>query len=275
SPDQVATLHAIREAAARNGVALSLIDRAAVAALEPEVRAEAALLSPRSGIVDSHALMLSLQGDLEACGGMVALSTPILAGRVAEDGVHLRTGGAEPMDLACRTLVNAAGLHAPDLARTLQGFPEAYVPRPHLAKGTYFGLVGVRAPFRRLVYPVPEPGGLGIHATIDLGGQVRFGPDVQWIDRVDYSVDASRRPAFEAAIRTYWPGLPDGALEPSYAGIRPKISGPGEPAADFMVQGPRDHGVPGVVNLFGIESPGLTSCLALADLVAATAQGGG
>jgi L-2-hydroxyglutarate oxidase LhgO len=271
--DQIATLHALRDSAARNGVALDLIGKAEAAALEPQVRCEAALWSPRSGIVDSHALMLAYQGDLEAHGGMVALSTPILRGSVTGDGIVIETGGPEPMTLACRTLVNAAGLHAPELARSIAGFPIERVPRDHLAKGTYFSLVGVRQPFRHLVYPVPEPGGLGIHATLDLGGQVRFGPDVQWIDRIDYAVDDSRRPAFERAIRTYWPGLPDGALEPSYAGIRPKISGPGEPAADFMIQGPADHGVPGLVNLFGIESPGLTASLAIADHVAATLQG--
>ncbi len=273
-PGQVGTLHALKATAERNGVAdLRLIDRAEAGELEPQVRCEAALFSPRSGIVDSHGLMLAYQGDLEARGGMVALSTPIAGGAVSGSGIRIETGGAEPMSLDCDLLVNAAGLHAPDLARTLAGFPAAHVPRAYLAKGTYFSLVGVRQPFRHLVYPVPEPGGLGIHATLDLGGQVRFGPDVQWVERIDYAVDATRRAAFEAAIRRYWPALPDGALEPSYAGIRPKISGPGEPAADFVIQGPDEHGIPGLVNLFGIESPGLTASLAIADEVVARLDG--
>ncbi|KAA2235023.1 NAD(P)/FAD-dependent oxidoreductase [Salinarimonas soli] len=271
--EQIGTLHTLREAAERNGVHdLRWIDQAEAAELEPEVRCVAGLFSPRSGIVDSHALMLAYQGDLEAHGGMVALSTPILGGAVTGNGIRLETGGAEAMTLDCRLLVNSAGLHAPDLARGLEGFPAEHVPVPYLAKGNYFSLVGVRQPFKRLVYPVPEPGGLGIHATLDLAGQVRFGPDVQWVDRIDYTVDASRQAAFEKAIRTYWPGLPDGALQPSYAGIRPKITPPGAAAADFVVQTPADHGVPGIVNLFGIESPGLTSSLAIADYVASSLE---
>ena len=271
--EQIGTLHTLREAAERNGVHdLRWIEHAEAAELEPEVRCAAGLLSPRSGIVDSHGLMLGYQGDLEAHGGMVALSTPILGGAVTEGGIRLETGGAEAMTLDCRLFINSAGLHAPALARLLAGFPIEHVPTPYLAKGNYFSLVGVRQPFKRLVYPVPEPGGLGIHATLDLGGQVRFGPDVQWVDRIDYTVDASRRAAFERAIRQYWPGLPDGVLEPSYAGIRPKIVGPGASAADFVIQGPEVHGVPGVVNLFGIESPGLTSSLAIGDYVAASLE---
>ncbi len=271
---QVGTLHELKASAERNGVMdLRWMDRAEAAALEPQVRCEAALFSPRSGIVDSHGLMLAYQGDLEARGGMVALATPILSGAVSERGIRLETGGPEPMSLDCRILVNAAGLHAPDLARALAGFPAAHVPTAYYAKGNYFSLVGVRPPFGRLVYPVPEPGGLGIHATLDLAGQVRFGPDVQWVDAIDYTVDASRLPAFERAIRHYWPGLPDGALQPSYAGIRPKIVGPGIAAADFVIQGPAEHGVPGLVNLFGIESPGLTASLAIGEHVVGTLEG--
>jgi L-2-hydroxyglutarate oxidase LhgO len=241
--------------------------------LEPELRCVSALLSPSSGIVDSHALMLSFQGDMEAAGGLLALGSPVEGGEATEDGVHLEIGGAQPMEFRARTVVNAAGLAAPAIARSIRGVPPERVPPASMAKGVYFGLSGVRAPFRRLVYPVPEQAGLGIHATVDLGGQVRFGPDVEWVERPDYEVDPARAERFYAAIRTYWPGLPDGSLRPDYAGIRPKIVGPGEPAADFWIEGPAGHGCPGLVNLFGIESPGLTASLAIADHVLALARG--
>ena len=266
-------LAALARTAARNGVAdLAELGPAEAARLEPELRCVSALLSPSSGIVDSHALMLSFQGDLEAAGGLVALGSPVEGGEVREDGVRLEIGGAEPLALHARTVVNAAGLAAPAIARSIRGVPPERVPPAYLAKGVYFGLSGVRAPFRRLVYPVPEQAGLGIHATVDLGGQVRFGPDVEWVERPDYEVDPARAEKFTAAIRTYWPGLPDGALRPDYAGIRPKIAGPGEPAADFWIEGPDGHGCPGLVNLFGIESPGLTASLAIADHVLALAR---
>ncbi len=261
-------LAALKDIAERNGVHdLAWLDADAVRALEPEVAGVAALHSPSSGIVDSHALMLSFQGDLEAGGGLVALHAPVLGVRHGAAGFEVEVGGSEPMTLSCRTLVNAAGHAAPDLARGLRGGASAPVPRAYLAKGNYYALSGVRAPFKRLVYPMPEAAGLGIHATIDLGGQVRFGPDVEWVDRLDYAVNPDRGPAFAQAIRRYWPGLPDGALIPTYAGIRPKISGPGEPAADFLIQGPETHGIPGLVDLLGIESPGLTASLAIADHV--------
>lgn len=270
---QVATLRVIRDTAARNGVDdLAWLDQAAVERLEPQVRAVAGLHSPATGIVDSHALMLSLQGDLEANGGLVAFDSPVQAGEVTEAGVRLRVGGRDPIELLARTVVNAAGLYAPMVAACIKGLPRERVPTAYFAKGHYFKLAGVRAPFRRLVYPVPEQAGLGVHATLDLGGQVRFGPDVEWVDRPSYDVDPSRAAGFYDAIRRYWPGLPDGALQPDYAGVRPKIAGPGEPAADFVLEGPRRHGCPGLVNLFGIESPGLTASLALGDTVATIVQ---
>ncbi len=267
TPAEAPLLDGIQARAAANGVSLQKLSGAEARDAEPALQAKAALLSSRTGIVDSHALMLAYQGDLEDRGGMVAFRAPLLGGTVAEDGIRLRVGGEAPMELSCRILVNAVGLHAPDVARSIAGIPSQTIPRAWLCKGSYYSL-GVRAPFRRLIYPVPEPGGLGVHLTLDLGGQARFGPDVEWVEREDYDVDLARADGFYAAIRRYWPGLPDGALQPGYAGIRPKISGPHEPAADFMLAGPRAHGVPGLVNLFGIESPGLTASLAIADEVA-------
>lgn len=262
SAEQVAQLEVIRAKAAANGVGdLVLLTAQQAVEMEPQLHCVAALHSPSTGIVDSHALMLSLLGDLENAGGMLALKSPIAraeCGRdaivlVAEDGTALR----------CNTVVNAAGLLAPELARRFEGLPPAAVPTAYFAKGSYFTLSG-RAPFSRLVYPVPEPGGLGVHLTIDLGGQAKFGPDVQWVQSADdLVVDPARGNGFYAEVRKYWPALPDGALIPGYAGMRPKISGPDEPARDFMIDGPESHGVRGLVNLFGIESPGLTSSLAI------------
>lgn len=263
-PDQCATLDAIAAAARAAGVDdLGRLDAAAAREMEPAVACVAALHSPSTGIVDVHAYMLALEADLEAAGGMIALLSPVVGGRVTGSGIELDVGGADPITLEARTVVNSAGLGATRLAAALAGLPPASVPRFHTAKGNYFALSGVRPPFRRLVYPVPEPGGLGIHATVDLGGAVRFGPDVEWVEEIDYRVDPARSIRFYDAIRRYWPDLPDGALQPSFAGIRPKISGPGEPAADFLVQGPDEHGVAGLWNLFGMESPGLTSSLAI------------
>jgi L-2-hydroxyglutarate oxidase LhgO len=270
---QTATLAALQRAAEANGVTdLTWVDAPELARLEPNVRGVGALLSPSSGIIDSHALMLSLQGDLEQLGGMVAFASPLGGGEITDQGIRLWVGGAEPIELLARRVVNAAGLWAAAIAERLDGFPKRRIPPAYFARGVYFGLSGVRAPFRRLIYPIPEPGGLGIHATIDLGGQVRFGPDVEWIERPSYEVDPARALRFYAAIRSYWPGLPDGALEPAYAGVRPKVTGPGEPAGDFIIDGPRQHGCPGLVNLFGIESPGLTASLAIGDYVAALLQ---
>ncbi|QTD43734.1 NAD(P)/FAD-dependent oxidoreductase [Ottowia testudinis] len=274
SAGQVDELLAIQQRAAANGVDdLQRLTREQAQALEPALECHAALLSPSTGIVDSHGLMLSLLGDLEHAGGLLAVNSKVkslaaLDGQ-AHDAIKIEvSANGEDTTLAARQVVNAAGLHAPALAVCTQGLDARHVPRAHCAKGSYFTLSG-RAPFGRLVYPVPEPGGLGVHLTLDLGGQAKFGPDVQWVDSPDnLQVDAARGDAFYAQVRRYWPELRDGALQPGYAGIRPKISGPGEAAADFVVQGPREHGVRGLVNLFGIESPGLTSCLAVAEEVA-------
>jgi L-2-hydroxyglutarate oxidase LhgO len=250
-----------------NGVeGLCLLSAAEARGLEPDLSCTGALLSPATGIIDSHGLMLALQGDAEAAGTVIALRSPLTGGRIGERGIELAVGGAEPTRLCCRLLVNAAGLHASDVVARLAGFPKAWVTPTYYAKGSYFTLAGP-APFTRLIYPVPEPGGLGVHLTFDLAGQVRFGPDVEWVERLDFSVDPARGERFYAAVRRYWPALRDGALQPGYAGIRPKLAPPGAPGRDFVVQGPSVHGVGGLINLFGIESPGLTACLALAELV--------
>jgi L-2-hydroxyglutarate oxidase LhgO len=266
---EVPALQRLQATAKANGVAdVSWLSGAEARAREPELRCAAALLSPATGIVDSHGLMVALLAEAQTRGAVLALRSPALGGRVTDDGIVLDIGGAEPTRLLCRSVVNSAGLGALRLARSLRGFPPAAVPRGYLCKGSYFTLAR-RAPFRHLIYPAPEQAGLGIHLTVDLGGQPRFGPDVEWVEAEDYRVDPGRAEAFAAAVRRYWPDLPGEALQAGYAGIRPKIAGPGEPPADFLVQGPRDHGVAGLVNLFGIESPGLTACLALADEVAA------
>ncbi|MGD9885595.1 MAG: NAD(P)/FAD-dependent oxidoreductase [Reyranella sp.] len=257
----------IKGRAEANGVeGMRLLGAAEARAMEPNLQCTAALLSPATGIVDSHSYMLALQGDAEEHGAMLAFNSPLERGRVVDDGLLIEVGGAEPMTLSCRTVVNSGGLHAPALAQKITGMPSDRIPPAYYAKGNYFTLTG-RSPFSRLIYPVPVPGGLGVHITVDLGGQAKFGPDVEWIDGIDYTVDPHRSDKFYAAVRRYWPALQDGTLQPGYAGIRPKIVPQGAPAQDFVVQGPADHGVPGLVNLFGIESPGLTASLALADLV--------
>jgi L-2-hydroxyglutarate oxidase LhgO len=275
---EAAELAAIREAGLANGVGdLAPLSRDEVRAMEPELRCVAALHSPSTGIIDSHALMLALLGDAENRGAMLALKSPMLSARVVAGGTELDIGGDEPTTVLARSLVNCAGLHAQATARRITGLDARHVPGDWYARGNYFSLAA-RSPCTRLVYPVPEPGGLGVHLTLDLAGQARFGPDVEWLPGLhgenradsarDYAVDPARGEKFYAAIRRYWPGLPDDALQPAYAGIRPKISGPGESARDFVISGPREHGVPGLVNLFGIESPGLTSSLAIANVVA-------
>jgi len=266
-PGQEPALSAILARAQANGVEdMRAIDGAAARALEPALRASGALLSGSTGIVDSHGYMQALEGDAEANGAMIAFNTPFERATPTPDGFDVQCGGAEPMRLAARRIVNAAGLGAQSVAQAVEGLPAAAVPRRFIAKGNYFLLQG-KSPFGRLIYPVPEPGGLGIHVTHDLDGRARFGPDVEWVETLDYAVDPSRADAFYESIRHYWPGLPDGALVPGYAGIRPKLSGRGEPAADFRIDGPAQHGIAGLVNLFGIESPGLTSSLAIAELV--------
>jgi L-2-hydroxyglutarate oxidase LhgO len=263
-----AKIEGIYEQGLANGVeGLSYLTGEEAKALEPNLSCIGAVLSRETGIIDSHALMLALQGDLEDAGGAIAFHAPVE--RIARSGAgwSVQVGGADPAEIAVDAVVNAAGLGAQALARMTEGYPVERVPPLVLAKGNYFGCLG-RPAFSRLIYPAPVDGGLGTHVTLDLAGRMRFGPDVEWIDREEYEVDPRRAESFYASIRRYWPNLPDGALVPDYSGIRPKLTGPGEKAADFMIDGPAEHGLPGMVQLFGIESPGLTSCLSLAEDVA-------
>jgi L-2-hydroxyglutarate oxidase LhgO len=271
---QLGELDGIAQRARTNGVGdIRELTKRDALALEPALNAEAALLSPSTGILDAHSYMLSLEGEFEDAGGMIAFHST--ATRVTRDGggflVHVE--GTEAMRLRARIVVNAGGLWAPALAARTEGLDAAHVPTPHFAKGNYFSLTG-RAPFSHLIYPVPEAAGLGVHLTLDMGGQARFGPDVEWIEvkdgaEPDYAVNPARGDAFYASVRRYWPGLKDGTLQPAYSGVRPKLNGSGEAAADFVMSGPKAHGVPGLVNLFGIESPGLTASLAIAERVKA------
>jgi len=255
-------LATILSRARANGVSgLKAISGAEVRAMEPALRASSALFSPDTGIIDSHALMLALQGDAERAGAVVVFQTPVMGGRIADGAIELEI--ADGTRLLARSAVIAGGLHACAIASAI-GL--AKVPQAYLCKGNYFTLTG-RTPFGRLIYPVPASAGLGVHFTLDMAGRGRFGPDVEWIAEEDYRVDPARAESFYAAIRRYWPDLPEGALEPAYAGIRPKIQPPGAPAADFVIAGPAQHGAAGVVALYGIESPGLTSALALAEHV--------
>jgi L-2-hydroxyglutarate oxidase LhgO len=266
---QVAGLEKIEKRGRAAGVTdFRWLSAAQAVELEPALRCERALLSPSTGIVDSHGLMLALLGDAEDHGAMLARLSRFVRAQARDDGFRLEidTGG-ETMQLACRELVNSAGLHAPATAAAIEGMPADQVPPAFLAKGNYFSLSG-RCPFSRLIYPIPNQAGLGVHLTLDMAGQGRFGPDVEWVDQENYDVDPHRADSFYAEIRRYWPGLADGALAPAYAGIRPKIVGPDQPAADFVLAGASAHGLPGLVNLFGIESPGLTSCLPIAEAVA-------
>lgn len=260
-------LCAIRQQAQVNGVLdLELLSADQARALEPALATHGALLSPSTGIVDSHALMLSLLGDFENAGGVLALNCTLRQVQQAQEAMKLIANDGTAITCSC--LVNAAGLNAPTLAHSILGLDASHVPTAYFAKGNYFSLAG-RSPFSRLIYPVPEEAGLGVHLTLDLGGQARFGPDVQWVESPDdLAVDPARGEGFYEEIRKYWPALADAALLPAYAGIRPKIHGPHEPAADFCIQGPRVHGVVGLVNLFGIESPGLTASLAIGEHVA-------
>jgi L-2-hydroxyglutarate oxidase LhgO len=260
-----AALERIAAAARANDVNdLAWLTRAEARGREPELECRFALHSPSTGIVDSHGFMLALLGDLEAAGGVLALRSAVSGGVCGPRGIRLRI--ADDAALQARTVINCAGLQAQAVAAALGGLAPRFIPPLYLAKGNYYVLRG-KCPFSHLIYPAPEAAGLGTHLTLDLNGQGRFGPDVEWIDRIDYGVDPGRAERFYAAIRTYWPALPDGALTPGYAGIRPKLQAPGGPPADFLIQGPQTHGVPGLVNLFGIESPGLTSALAIAEHV--------
>jgi len=264
---QEAQLEKLRAQAEANGVHdLAWLSQQELRGAEPALNGLLALRSPSTGIVDSHQLMLALQGDAEDHGAVVAFNAPVLRGRVTAAGIELTAGGLEGASIRAQAVVNCAGLAAQSVARSIDGFPGDKVPPSYYCKGNYFALSG-RTPFSHLIYPVPEAAGLGVHLTLDLAGQARFGPDVEWVERLDYDVDPRRAEVFYDAIRRYWPALADGALTPAYAGIRPKVQAPGEPARDFVIEGPRDHGVRGLVNLFGIESPGLTAAMAIADHV--------
>lgn len=267
SGEDVGKLDAIAVAAALNGVDdLRRVEHDELAGLEPAIRGDAALLSPSTGIIDSHGLMLALQTDLENASGLIVCRSPVVGGSVEPGGIRLLVGGPDQTELHAAVVINSAGLAAPQVARSIHQMPLECVPQQHLAIGHYYTLSGP-SPSDRLVYPVPTDGGLGVHLTLDLAGQARFGPDVRWIEEVNYRFDGSRFDEFIAAIRSYWPGLDPARLTEGYTGIRPKLAGPGAPAADFRIDGPDVHGIPGLVNLFGIESPGLTSCLAIADHV--------
>lgn len=271
--DENIRLAAIRDRAAVNGVTdLREISATEARKLEPALACAGALLSPSTGIFNAHAFMLALSGEIEDAGGAIALRTPFQRATPGEGGFIVQVGGAEPMQLRGRRLVNSAGLAAPLVAGAIDAMPAKLVPERYFARGNYFALSG-RSPFSRLIYPVPVPGGLGVHLTLDMGGQARFGPDVEWIDTISYDVDPARAESFYPAIRRYWPGLADGALTPAYAGIRPKIVPPDVAVQDFVIQGPQAHGIAGLVNLFGIESPGLTAALSIADEVASQLGG--
>lgn len=271
-----------------NGVRdLRILEATDVRSMEPQLQCVKALWSPSSGILDTHTFMSTLEADAEEHGASFAFNTSMLRGVVTKRNIELHVGSTEALTpssgkgvdaiLNANYVVNATGLYAQSFARKLDNLPAESIPASHFARGCYFSLSGVKSPFSHLVYPIPEDGGLGCHVTLDLGGQVRFGPDVEWLPQLmnnvslstqfDYSVDPKRADRFYSAIRKYYPSLPDGALQPSYSGIRPKLSGAGQPSADFLIQGEKDHGVRGLVNLYGIESPGLTSCLAIAKVV--------
>jgi len=268
-PQEIASLERAEKIAAANGVLdLVWLDEKAAKALEPELRCHAAILSPSTGSMDSHGLMLAYQGELEDAGGMIAFNSPVVAGWIEKEGFLLEVGGAEPTQIATRLLVNSAGLWAQEVAKSIEGIPPESIPPRYLAKGCYFTLAG-KPPFKRLIYPAPEVkfASLGLHVTVDLAGQVRFGPDVEWVDKIDYDVPADRAAKFYSTIRHYYPGLKDGTLHPGYAGVRPKLQKPGEAPADFLIQGQAMHGIANLVNLYGIESPGLTSSMAIAQEV--------
>ncbi len=275
SDEQLPELERLKQAAANNGVGdLEWRTPDEVKAEEPAVFCVGALWSPSTGIIDSHRLMLAYQGDAEASGAMIAFNTPVVGGQVTDRGIELSVGGEEPTAITTRLLINSAGFRAQQVAASVAGIPAETVPPCYYAKGNYYTLIG-KPPFRRPIYPVPGMASLGVHVTVDLGGQVRFGPDVEWVDTLDYDVDPARADVFYDAVRKYYPALADGAIQPGYAGIRAKLQAPGEVARDFLIQGPAAHGVAGLVNLYGIESPGLTASLAIADAVAELLIGAG
>lgn len=260
-------LQAILDKGAENGVDdLEQIGANQAISMEPALSCIAAINSPSTGIVDSHSLMLAYQGDAEDHGAMIAFNAPVLRGEVTSTGTVLDVGGDNPMRIKAQKVVNSAGLHAMHLAEKIEGLDPAKIPPTFYCKGSYFTMAR-KSPFTRLIYPMPQAAGLGVHVTLDMGGQIRFGPDIEWVEEMDYEVDPARGDSFYEAVRAYWPDLPDGALEPGYSGIRPKIAKPGGAGLDFMIQGPEEIGVGGFVNLFGIESPGLTSSLAIGKRV--------
>ncbi|WP_395688490.1 NAD(P)/FAD-dependent oxidoreductase [Caenimonas koreensis] len=272
SEGDLAALRTLADRAGANGVPVEWFDANEARALEPALNCVAALSSPTTGIVDSHGFMLALQGDLESAGGLVALGSPVNSAVLGRHGASHIVRMADGTEIETRVLVNSASLHACALARQFEGLAPQFVPHEGFAKGSYYSLAG-RAPFSRLIYPAPADAWLGVHLTLDLGGQAKFGPDLEWLDveaadAIDYRVDPARADAFYASVRRYWPALPDGALQPSYSGVRPKIHRADQPAPDFRIDGPGVHGIEGLVNLFGIESPGLTSALAIAEDVA-------
>ena len=271
--DEIAALERLGHRARENGVPdLQWLEHPDVGRLEPELRCVAAILSPSTGIIDSHGLMMAYQADAEAAGATFAFRAPVAAAAATSRGIDLSIGGADDFVLSCDWVINSAGLSACNVAKSISGLPPEQTPGSFLCKGSYFSLTGA-SPFSHLVYPMPNQAGLGVHLTLDMAGRAKFGPDTEWIEAADFAVDPGRAAPFYDLIRRYWPGLPAGALTPGYAGIRPKICGPGEPAADFRIDGPDKHGVPGLVNLFGIESPGLTASLPLGEVVASIVCG--
>lgn len=269
TPSEVSALRGIQEKALANGVCdLQTLSQSELKTYEPAIRAEAALFSPSTGIIDSHSFMLALLGDAEAAGAMLAVQSRVIGGNIESDGIRLQVqslNGAEEEILA-KEVINAAGLTGPAVAASIQGMPDRFIPKSYYCKGTYFTL-SISSSFRHLIYPVPNSAGLGVHLTLDMAGQARFGPDTEWVTTPNYEIDPRRSTLFYEAIRRYWPALPDDTLQSGYVGMRPKIAAPNQPAADFMIQGQKAHGIQGLVNLFGIESPGLTASLALADQI--------
>ncbi|MBB3237634.1 NAD(P)/FAD-dependent oxidoreductase [Phyllobacterium endophyticum] len=267
---QIHALGTIAASARANGVSdLEFLSKLQACQREPELRCTAALFSPSTGIIDSHGLMLAMLGDAQDHGAVISYRTRVASAESIKDGLRIETvdiATGHSFELQASVFINACGLHAPSIASSISGLAPSFVPQPRFAKGNYFSAAG-KTPFKHLIYPVPEPGGLGVHLTLDLEGRMRFGPDVEWVESIDYSVDPGRADRFYDEIRKYWPDLATGSLQPAYCGIRPKLSIDGEPVTDFIIQGPATHGIGGLVNLFGIESPGLTASLAIADHV--------
>ena len=267
--DEVPDLEAIKQKAAANGAEeLRFLSASEITELEPHIDVSGALFSPSTGIVDSHSLMLSYQGEAEDHGAMIAFLSPVIGGLIEDLKISLLVGGETPMKLTCDEVINTAGLGAQSISQSIKGINPDTIPKLYYAKGNYYTLTG-KNPFNHLIYPVPVANGLGTHSTMDMGGQTKFGPDVEWIDEIDYEVNPKRSDSFYKSIRRFWPGLPDGAIQPGYSGIRPNLIGPNGKTlnSDFIIQGAKDHGIAGMVNLYGIESPGLTSSLAIADYV--------